>query len=146
MLVYREETFLNYRHSIPGQGGWQGRGFTAAQRHEFVIPELTALSKDGLATAQGTLFDQHEPGGSLPTLPMGVLLSDQNRRLAMPRWLKRLADTGLLIWASLFATLVILVAILVIIFGMTSGVMIFAVLGAAILGVSGLFLLRRLAR
>jgi len=64
----------------------------------------------------------------------------------MPRWLKRLADSGLLIWASLFATLVILVAILVIIFGLTSGVLIFAVIGAAILGVIGLFLLRRLAR
>ena len=64
----------------------------------------------------------------------------------MPRWLKRLADSGLLIWASLFATLVILVAILVVIFGLTSGVLIFAVIGAAILGVIGLFLLRRLAR
>jgi len=64
----------------------------------------------------------------------------------MPRWLKPLADSGLLIWASLFATLIILVAILAFIFGMTSGVLIFAVLGAAILGVIGLFLLRRLRR
>ena len=77
---------------------------------------------------------------------MGMLLSDHNRGFAMPRWLQRLADTGLLIWASLFATLVILVSILAMIFGMTSGVLIFAVIGAAILGVSGLFLLRRLRR
>ena len=64
----------------------------------------------------------------------------------MPRWLKRLSDSGLLIWASLLATLIILVAILVIIFGMTSGVLIFAVVGAAVLGLIGLFLLRKLSR
>ena len=64
----------------------------------------------------------------------------------MPRWLKRLSDSGLLIWASLLATLIILVAILIIIFGMTSGVLIFAVVGAAVLGLIGLFLLRKLSR
>ena len=64
----------------------------------------------------------------------------------MPRWLRRLSETGLLLWASLLATLIILVAILAIIFGMTSGVLIFAVVGAAILGLIGLFLLRRLRR
>ena len=64
----------------------------------------------------------------------------------MPRWLRRLSETGLLIWASLLATLIILVSILAIIFGMTSGVLIFAVVGAAILGLIGLFLLRRLRR
>ena len=64
----------------------------------------------------------------------------------MPRWLKRLSDSGLLIWASLLATLSILVAIRVIIFGMTSGVLIFAVAGAAVLGLIGLFLLRKLSR
>ena len=77
---------------------------------------------------------------------MGMLLSDQNRGFAMPRWLKRLSDSGLLIWASLLATLIILVAILVIVFGMTSGVLIFAVVGAAVLGLIGLLLLRRLSR
>ena len=64
----------------------------------------------------------------------------------MPHWLKRLSDSGLLIWASLLATLIILVAILVIIFGMTSGVLIFAVAGAAVLGLIGFFLLRKLSR
>ena len=64
----------------------------------------------------------------------------------MPRWLKRLSDSGLLIWASLLATLIILVVILAFIFGMTSGVLIFAVVGAAVLGLIGLFLLRKLSR
>jgi hypothetical protein len=54
-------------------------------------------------------------------------------------------SSGLAIWASLLATLVLVVIILAALFGMNSVVLIIAVVGAVIMGVSGLFLLRKLA-
>ena len=59
--------------------------------------------------------------------------------------LQRAMSSGLAIWASLLATLVLVVIILAALFGMNSVVLIIAVVGAVIMGVSGLFLLRKLA-
>ena len=55
----------------------------------------------------------------------------------------RAKRSGLPIWAALFATLIILVAILGFIMGMTTVVMGIAIVGAVIIGVSGLVVLRK---
>ena len=62
----------------------------------------------------------------------------------MTTWIQRALGSGLAIWASLFATLVLVAVILFAIFGPTSGILIFAIVGAVVMGVSGMLLLKRM--
>ncbi len=61
----------------------------------------------------------------------------------MNSFMDRAKRSGLPIWAALFATLIILVAILGFIMGMTTVVLGIAIVGAVIIGVSGLVVLRK---
>ena len=61
----------------------------------------------------------------------------------MNSFMDRVKRSGLSIWAALFATLIILVAILGFIMGMTTVVLGIAIVGAVIIGVSGLVVLRK---
>ena len=61
----------------------------------------------------------------------------------MNSFMDRVKRSGLPIWAALFATLIILVAILGFIMGMTTVVLGIAIVGAVIIGVSGLVVLRK---
>ena len=61
----------------------------------------------------------------------------------MNSFMDRSKRSGLPIWAALFATLIILVAILGFIMGMTTVVLGIAIVGAVIIGVSGLVVLRK---
>jgi len=56
----------------------------------------------------------------------------------------RAKSSGLPIWAALFASLIIVVAILGFIMGMTTVVLGIAIVGAVIVGVYGLVVLRKL--
>ena len=56
---------------------------------------------------------------------------------------ERAKSSGLFIWCALFASLVLLVVILAFILGMTTTVLVIAVVGAVIIGVSGLVVLRK---
>ena len=58
--------------------------------------------------------------------------------------IERAKSSGLFIWCALFASLVLLVVILAFILGMTTTVLVIAVVGAVIIGVSGLVVLRKL--
>ena len=61
----------------------------------------------------------------------------------MNSFMDRAKRSGLPIWAALFATLIILVAILGFIMGMTTVVLGIAIVGAVIIGGSGLVVLRK---
>ena len=61
----------------------------------------------------------------------------------MNSFMERANKSGLPIWAALFATLIILVAILGFIMGMTTVVLGIAVVGAVIIGIYGLVVLRK---
>ena len=61
----------------------------------------------------------------------------------MNSFTKKAQSSGLAIWAALFASPILLVAILGFILGMTTAVLGIAVVGAVILGISGLLVLRK---
>ena len=58
--------------------------------------------------------------------------------------MRKALHSGLAVWAALFATLLLVVVILSFVQGMTPVVLTIAIVGAVILGISGLFVLRRL--
>jgi len=62
----------------------------------------------------------------------------------MNAFMDRAKSSGLPIWAALFASLIIVVAILGFIMGMTTVVLGIAIVGAVIVGVYGLVVLRKL--
>ena len=62
----------------------------------------------------------------------------------MSLWIQRAVSSGVAVWLALLLILVFVVLILVAIIGMTTGVLIIAVVGAVLLGAAGLFLLRKL--
>ena len=62
----------------------------------------------------------------------------------MSLWIQRAVSSGVAVWLALLRILVFVVLILVAIMGMTTPVLIIAVVGAVLLGVTGLFLLRKL--
>ena len=62
----------------------------------------------------------------------------------MTLWLQRAVSSGVAVWLALFVILVFVVLILVAIMGMNTTVLIVAVAGAVLLGLAGLFLLRKL--
>ncbi len=62
----------------------------------------------------------------------------------MNAFMDRAKSSGLPIWAALFASLIIVVAILGFIMGMTTVVLGIAIVGAVIIGVYGLVVLRKL--
>ncbi len=62
----------------------------------------------------------------------------------MTLWLERAVSSGVAVWLALLVILVFVVLILVAIVGMNTPVLIIAVVGALVLGVAGLFLLRKL--
>lgn len=61
----------------------------------------------------------------------------------MNSFMQRANSSGLWIWAALFASLVILVSILGFLMGMTTTVLGIAVVGAVIIGLFGLVVLRK---
>ena len=63
---------------------------------------------------------------------------------AMNSFMERAKNSGLHVWAALFASLIVLVAILAFILGMTIVVLGIAIIGAVIIGVFGLMVLRKL--
>ena len=62
----------------------------------------------------------------------------------MTALMRKALESGLAVWAALLATLILIVVILALIGGMTTVVLTIAIVGAVILGISGLFVLRRL--
>ena len=62
----------------------------------------------------------------------------------MSLWIERDISSGVAVWLALLVILVFVVLILVAIMGMTTPVLIIAVVGAVLMGLSGLFLLRKL--
>ena len=62
----------------------------------------------------------------------------------MTLWIQRAVSSGVAVWRALLVILVCVVLILVAIMGMNTPVLIIAVVGALVLGVAGLFLLRKL--
>ena len=62
----------------------------------------------------------------------------------MNSFIDRAKSSGLPIWAALLASLIIVVAILGFIMGMTTVVLGIAIVGAVIIGVYGLVVLRKL--
>ena len=62
----------------------------------------------------------------------------------MSLWIQRAVSSGVAVWLALLLILVFVVLILVAIMGMTTPVLIISVVGALLLGVTGLFLLRKL--
>ena len=62
----------------------------------------------------------------------------------MSLWMQRAVSSGVAVWLALLLILVFVVLILAAIMGMTTPVLIIAVVGAVLLGVTGLFLLRKL--
>ena len=62
----------------------------------------------------------------------------------MSLWIQRAVSSGVAVWLALLLILVFVVLILAAIMGMTTPVLIIAVVGALLLGVTGLFLLRKL--
>ena len=62
----------------------------------------------------------------------------------MSLWIQRAVSSGVAVWLALLVILVFVVLILVAIMGMTTPVLIIAVVGAVVLGVAGLLLLRKL--
>ena len=63
----------------------------------------------------------------------------------MNSFMDRAKSSGLPIWAALFASLIIVVAILGFIMGMTAVVLGIAIVGAVVIGVYGLVVLRKLS-
>ena len=64
----------------------------------------------------------------------------------MSPWIERAKSSGLPIWLALFATLILITLILAAILGMGTGLVIFIVVGAVVIGVSGIFVLLKLLR
>ena len=62
----------------------------------------------------------------------------------MSLWIQRFVSSGVAIWLALLLILVFVVLILAAIVGMTTPVLIIAVVGAVVLGLAGLLLLRKL--
>ncbi len=62
----------------------------------------------------------------------------------MSLWIQRAVSSGVAVWLALLVILVFVVLILVAIMGMNTTVLIIAVVGAVLLGLAGLFLLRKL--
>ena len=62
----------------------------------------------------------------------------------MTLWIQRAVSSGVAVWLALLVILVFAVLILVAIMGMNTTVLIIAVVGAVVLGVAGLLLLRKL--
>ena len=63
----------------------------------------------------------------------------------MSLWIQRAVSSGVAVWLALLVILVFVVLILVAIMGMNTPVLVIAVVGAVLLGVAGLFLLRKLS-
>ncbi len=63
----------------------------------------------------------------------------------MSLWIQRAVSSGVAVWLALLVILVFVVLILVAIMGMNTAVLVIAVVGAVLLGVTGLFLLRKLS-
>jgi len=62
----------------------------------------------------------------------------------MTLWLQRAVSSGVAVWLALLVILVFVVLILIAIMGMNTGILILAVVGAVVMGMAGLFLLRKL--
>ena len=62
----------------------------------------------------------------------------------MTLWIQRAVSSGVAIWLALLLILVFVILILVAIMGMTTPILIIAVVGAVVLGLAGLLLLRKL--
>ena len=63
----------------------------------------------------------------------------------MSLWIQRAVSSGVAVWLALLVILVFVVLILVAIMGMNTAVLVIAVVGAVLLGVTGLFLPRKLS-
>ena len=61
----------------------------------------------------------------------------------MTLWLQRAVSSGVAVWLALLAILVFVVLILVAIMGMNTEILILLAVGAVLLGLAGLFVLRR---
>ena len=62
----------------------------------------------------------------------------------MTLWVQRAVSSGVAVWLALLVILVFVVLILTAIMGMNTGILILAVVGAVVMGMAGLFLLRKL--
>ena len=64
----------------------------------------------------------------------------------MTPWIERAKSSGLPIWLALFTTLILITLILVAFLDMSTGLLIFIVVGAVVIGVGGIFVLLKLLR